>query len=225
MITCSMPAETASSTAYWMTGLSTSGSISLGWALVAGRKRVPQPAAGKTALRTRMEPRTTRMRAMAGPGESASSDRTRSVYEGRARCSVGVSARSAPRVELPSGGSACRFVRLGSLAAALEQCGPGQHEHAAGDLHGPQELGEEDRGQRGAGHRLDQRDDGCPGGANGADPQQEQERWDRRTGDAGPDQDREALWRPEGQQRHVQRPGRERQQQEASPRAVSYTHL
>ena len=59
MITCSMPAATASSTAYWMTGLSTSGSISLGCALVAGRKRVPQPAAGKTALRMRIEPRRT----------------------------------------------------------------------------------------------------------------------------------------------------------------------
>src|SRR5262245_38074635 len=57
MMTCSMPAATASSTAYWMTGLSTSGSISFGCAFVAGRKRVPQPAAGKTALRTRIEPR------------------------------------------------------------------------------------------------------------------------------------------------------------------------
>ena len=56
MITCSMPAATASSTAYWITGLSTRGSISLGCAFVAGRKRVPQPAAGKTALRTRIEP-------------------------------------------------------------------------------------------------------------------------------------------------------------------------
>src|SRR5438552_2812422 len=35
-----------------MIGLSTSGSISLGWALVAGRKRVPSPAAGNTALQT-----------------------------------------------------------------------------------------------------------------------------------------------------------------------------
>src|SRR5437588_8236327 len=35
-----------------MMGLSTSGNISLGWALVAGRKRVPNPAAGKIALRT-----------------------------------------------------------------------------------------------------------------------------------------------------------------------------
>src|ERR1700745_629507 len=36
-----------------MSGLSTSGSISLGCALVAGRNRVPRPAAGRTALRTR----------------------------------------------------------------------------------------------------------------------------------------------------------------------------
>ena len=47
-----MPARTASSTTYWMAGLSTTGSISLGWALVAGRKRVPSPAAGMTALVT-----------------------------------------------------------------------------------------------------------------------------------------------------------------------------
>src|SRR3989304_504415 len=38
----------------WMVGLSTSGSISLGWALVAGRKRVPSPAAGNTAFLTLM---------------------------------------------------------------------------------------------------------------------------------------------------------------------------
>src|SRR5437879_3005700 len=48
----SMPEATASSTPYWMIGLSTSGSISLGWALVAGRNRVPRPATGNTALRT-----------------------------------------------------------------------------------------------------------------------------------------------------------------------------
>src|ERR1700687_2195254 len=35
-----------------MMGLSTMGSISFGCALVAGRKRVPSPAAGKTAFRT-----------------------------------------------------------------------------------------------------------------------------------------------------------------------------
>src|SRR5438874_7816046 len=48
----SQPAAMASSTPYWMMGLSTSGSISLGMALVAGKNRVPNPAAGNTALRT-----------------------------------------------------------------------------------------------------------------------------------------------------------------------------
>ena len=47
-----MPAATASSTAYWISGLSTMGSISFGLALVAGKKRVPMPATGKTALVT-----------------------------------------------------------------------------------------------------------------------------------------------------------------------------
>src|SRR3954465_13750074 len=56
MITCSIPEATASSTAYWITGLSTRGSISFGCALVAGRNRVPHPAAGNTAFRTRIEP-------------------------------------------------------------------------------------------------------------------------------------------------------------------------
>ncbi len=44
------PAAAASSTTYWMAGLSTTGSISFGVALVAGRNRVPSPAAGMTAL-------------------------------------------------------------------------------------------------------------------------------------------------------------------------------
>ena len=50
-ITSRTPAATASSTMYWMVGVSTMGSSSLGTALVAGRKRVPRPAAGMTALR------------------------------------------------------------------------------------------------------------------------------------------------------------------------------
>src|SRR5262245_35787604 len=54
MMISDRPEATASSTTYWIIGLSTSGSISLGCALVAGRKRVPRPAAGKTALRTFM---------------------------------------------------------------------------------------------------------------------------------------------------------------------------
>src|SRR5690348_8325773 len=48
----SQPEAIASSTPYWMMGLSTSGSISFGCAFVAGKKRVPSPAAGNTALRT-----------------------------------------------------------------------------------------------------------------------------------------------------------------------------
>src|SRR3989304_4165998 len=47
-----IPAAIASSTAYWMSGLSTTGIISLGLALVAGRNRLPMPATGKTALVT-----------------------------------------------------------------------------------------------------------------------------------------------------------------------------
>ena len=47
-----IPFWTASSTTYWMAGLSTRASISLGWALAAGRNRVPSPAAGITAFLT-----------------------------------------------------------------------------------------------------------------------------------------------------------------------------
>src|SRR5262249_7254378 len=47
-----MPAAAASSTAYWIRGLSTTGSISFGLALVTGRKRLPSPATGNTALVT-----------------------------------------------------------------------------------------------------------------------------------------------------------------------------
>src|SRR4051812_49184128 len=50
--TSESPAATASSTTYWIAGLSTTGSISFGVAFVAGRKRVPRPAAGMTALVT-----------------------------------------------------------------------------------------------------------------------------------------------------------------------------
>src|SRR5438034_7869402 len=52
MMMCSMPDATHSSATYWMAGLSTTGSISLGCDLVAGRKRVPRPAAGMTAFFT-----------------------------------------------------------------------------------------------------------------------------------------------------------------------------
>src|SRR3954451_10425878 len=48
--TSSRPARAASSTTYWMAGLSTTGSISLGVAFVNGRDRGPRPAAGITAF-------------------------------------------------------------------------------------------------------------------------------------------------------------------------------
>src|SRR5437879_13655272 len=54
MMISDRPEAAASSTTYWIIGLSTSGSISFGCALVAGRNRVPSPAAGKTPLRTFM---------------------------------------------------------------------------------------------------------------------------------------------------------------------------
>src|SRR5690625_3285636 len=50
-----MPDATASSTMYWMVGLSTIGNISFGWAFVAGKKRVPNPAAGIIAFLIFME--------------------------------------------------------------------------------------------------------------------------------------------------------------------------
>src|SRR5438477_164316 len=42
-----MPAAVASSNAYWISGSSTTGSISLVMALVTCRKRVPSPATGR----------------------------------------------------------------------------------------------------------------------------------------------------------------------------------
>jgi hypothetical protein len=63
-----------------------------------------------------------------------------------------------------SGGAAGRLVWLGHLAAALEQGGCDQHERTAGDLERVQHFGEKDRRQRGAGERLDERDNRCPGG-------------------------------------------------------------
>ena len=53
-IICSIPASRASSTAYWISGRSTTVIISLGMLLVAGSRRVPRPATGNTALRTRL---------------------------------------------------------------------------------------------------------------------------------------------------------------------------
>ena len=86
MMICSIPEATASSTAYWMIGRSTSGIISLGIALVAGRKRVPNPAAGRTALRTR-----TVMRGLlaAWSGARPVGSRSEGARRSRSRSSLG----------------------------------------------------------------------------------------------------------------------------------------
>src|SRR5258708_26758528 len=52
MTTCSRLEAIASSTAYWMVGLSSSGRTYFDWALVTGRNRVASPAPGKMARRT-----------------------------------------------------------------------------------------------------------------------------------------------------------------------------
>src|SRR5438128_2643217 len=64
----SMPAATASSTPYWMMGLSTMGSISLGCALVAGKKRVPNPAGGRGAVGNAQCSDQPPLQALAAPG-------------------------------------------------------------------------------------------------------------------------------------------------------------
>ena len=45
-----MPAARASSIAYWISGLSTTGNSSLASDLVAGKNLVPRPATGSTAF-------------------------------------------------------------------------------------------------------------------------------------------------------------------------------
>ena len=50
MRTSVSPAAAASSTTYWITGVSMTGSISFGIAFVAGANLVPRPAAGMTAF-------------------------------------------------------------------------------------------------------------------------------------------------------------------------------
>ena len=115
---CSIPASSASSTAYWMSGRSTIVSISFGIALVAGRKRVPRPATGKTALLTffiRLS--GTRAAASAG-GRKVEADRPRAPRSG-AGCRPGAPAgRSAGGVSSSSvvGGAGAAWAGLGIAA-------------------------------------------------------------------------------------------------------------
>ena len=106
-IICSIPASRASSTAYWISGRSTIVSISLGIALVAGRKRVPSPATGKTALRTGLS---------FGCRRLLGCWRRRLV--GRPAMSPAAAGRSGRPRAPRSGGAARRRARAGRSAAA-----------------------------------------------------------------------------------------------------------
>src|SRR5690606_12088668 len=77
-----IPAARASSTAYWISGLSTTGSISLGITLVAGRKRVPRPPTGITALQMGFM-KSVNMRS--GSGVCTASGVVRSVFDAERR--------------------------------------------------------------------------------------------------------------------------------------------
>src|SRR5690606_22525589 len=66
------PAESASSAAYWISGLSTIGNISFGLALVAGRNRVPRPATGNTAVRISLTWLTSRLHWIERPDDKPS---------------------------------------------------------------------------------------------------------------------------------------------------------
>ena len=159
MMTCSMPAATASSTAYWMTGLSTSGSISFGCALVAGRNRVPQPAAGKTALRTRIEPPST---GLAGAPWVVRCEWGPSIRPGR----VGRPCRD--RCGDPRGSSLySAFAGLGSASVpsagtrgeSVASVAPASTSSASDELERRRALPEEERRERDADDGLEEHED------------------------------------------------------------------
>src|SRR5438034_6171137 len=111
----SSPARTASSTTYWMAGLSTTGSISLGWALDAGRNRVPSPAAGMTALRifTLFPPNNRPQERDA----TQTADRPPPVAAGHRRL-------AAPRLMATAGYLGCRFLNASAALGRGARLGP-----------------------------------------------------------------------------------------------------
>src|SRR5271165_2813723 len=124
-----MPAAAASSTANWISGLSTMGSISFGLALVAGRKRLPSPATGNTAL-------------VSLP--NAMEEFLELLFVDHRHPELAGAVELTPR--LGAGDQVVRFLRdaAGYFAAfPLDQCfrlvagqcrqGPGQHEGLAGE--------------------------------------------------------------------------------------------
>src|SRR6266511_3384196 len=128
-----IPEATASSITYWMIGLSTRGSISLGCALVAGRKRVPRPAAGKTAFRIFFMTAgnaTTRLRE-AIPGHATLNDHARpQVRGGEPRASPGGAPEPGPD---PRGGAAGRHPEGRAAPACTSAEEPGDWSPGEGD--------------------------------------------------------------------------------------------
>src|ERR687891_2198658 len=118
------PDWTASSTPYWMTGLSTSTSFFFGCALVAGRRRVPSPAAGNTALRIvpvmsailSQEPLIyDRARhARSGPAPRQPRSRPRGSAESRTRSHVGARGARRARIATPAADSRHRGAQAGT---------------------------------------------------------------------------------------------------------------
>src|SRR3990172_8669500 len=124
------PAATAPSTASWMSGLSTTGIISFGLALVAGRNRLPKPATGNTALViARMTPSPFQQLQQAGLIEDRDPERF-GLRELRTRIGprdhvIGLLRHRAGDL------AAARFDELRRLVARHARQRPGQHERLA----------------------------------------------------------------------------------------------
>src|SRR5687767_12876552 len=123
-----------------MTGLSTRTSISFGWALVAGRNRVPSPAAGKTAVRTAMPAIVTQVEsegARSGPAERSFRRRPLDAAEARhqPRCGAAVARRArdrAPAAAPGSGRSQTGAEHRGRRGRAREETGARYHADSRG---------------------------------------------------------------------------------------------
>src|ERR1700749_802613 len=101
MMISSTPDLIASSTPYWISGLSTPGSISLGIDFVAGKNLVPKPAAGKTALRT-FALITRHYRWPVGDARVAptlANGLSDNIFNGRCRCGDSTAASAYPSVQ------------------------------------------------------------------------------------------------------------------------------
>ena len=147
----SSPAFTASSTTYWIAGLSTTGSISLGELFVAGRKRVPRPAAGITALRTRVirPPQAVRRtpRSFSSPPEQPADVRRVAEHDQHGECRR--------RLRLPIGRSRSAKTAIGKRIV-IEERGerrlvqyPGDEEPDDGEADDDQRVQHDERAARG----------------------------------------------------------------------------